>query len=279
MLGHQLLKHLRTSHDVRVTLRSDRASYSQFGLFTPENSFERIDAHDHDAVRTTLMEFRPDAVVNCVGVIKQSPLAHDPVVSIEINALFPHVLAELCRRQGARLVHLSTDCVFSGKRGGYREIDAPDATDLYGRSKLLGEIDGSGCLTLRTSIVGLELSRNTGLLEWFLSQKGKRVNGYRKAIFSGFTTLEMSRVIEHLLVSFPDAQGLYHVSSEPVSKFDLLQLFNRHMRLDMDIVPDDKFHCDRSLDSTRFREAFAYEPPTWEAMAEELGHEYRQRAR
>jgi dTDP-4-dehydrorhamnose reductase len=170
------------------------------------------------------------------------------------------------------MIHFSTDCVFSGKKGNYRESDASDAEDLYGRSKYLGEVSEPNCLTLRTSIIGRELSRTQGLLEWFLSQRGT-IKGFRKAVFSGFTTLEMSRIVEKLLVEYPEAAGIYHVSSDPISKYGLLMLIKDKMGLETIIEPDDAYHCDRSLDSSRFRQEFQYTPPTWVEMVEELVQE------
>jgi dTDP-4-dehydrorhamnose reductase len=165
---------------------------------------------------------------------------------------------------------LGTDCVFSGKKGNYTEKDHPDPEDVYGVSKLLGETDGRGALTLRTSMIGPELQRKTGLVEWFLAQKGKTIQGWRKAIFSGFTTAELARVIENLVTMHPGAHGVYHVSSAPISKFDLLANLNARLQTGTAITPDDSFQCDRSLDSTRFRAAFGYSPPTWDTMLDEL---------
>jgi dTDP-4-dehydrorhamnose reductase len=191
------------------------------------------------------------------------------IPSLEINAIFPHKLALLCKAIGAHMVHQSTDCVFSGNKGNYQESDPSDAEDLYGRSKFLGEVHDNHCLTLRTSMIGRELSRKQGLLEWFLAQQGM-VKGFRNAIFSGFTTLELSRIIENLLVNYPEAAGVYHVSSETISKFDLLVLIKEKMGLAVEVISDEAVHCDRSLDSTRFRKEFNYTPPTWEFMIEEL---------
>jgi dTDP-4-dehydrorhamnose reductase len=213
--------------------------------------------------------FRPDAVLNAVGIVKQRSAAHESIPSLEINSLLPHRLADLCRAIGARLIHVSTDCVFSGRTGRYLETDASDATDLYGQSKFLGEVGAAPALTLRTSIIGPELTRKTGLLEWFLEQPGP-VRGFRGAIYSGFTTLEMARIIDRVLTEYPDAYGVYHVSSAPISKYDLLQMLARHLQRDIEIVPDDELQCDRSLDSTRFRRDFDYEAPSWEAMCQEL---------
>ena len=269
MLGHQLLKHFSLRHDVRVTLRRPLEGYASSGLFRPENAYGGIELRSTDALVPVLGQFRPDAVINAAGIVKQRPDAEEAILNLEINALLPHRLALLCKPIGARLVHMSTDCVFSGRKGNYTETDPPDADDLYGRTKVLGEVHAPNCITLRTSIIGKELSRKTSLLEWFLAQTSS-IRGFRKAIFSGFTTIEMARIIETLLSRFPAAAGLYHVSSESISKFDLLGLFKAKLGLAIEIAPYDDFVCDRSLDSTRFRNQFGYTPPDWPAMVEEL---------
>jgi dTDP-4-dehydrorhamnose reductase len=212
--------------------------------------------------------------VNCIGIVKQRSAGSQAIPSIEVNALFPHRLALLCRGHGTRLIHISTDCVFSGRRGNYNEGNLPDATDIYGRSKLLGEVTEGNALTLRTSMIGRELTRKASLLEWFLSQAGQ-IKGYRRAIFSGFTTSELARIIERLIAQFPEAAGLYHVSSEPISKYDLLCLVRDRMRPGVHITPDDELQCDRSLDSTRFQTRFGYKPPKWETMIDELAQDRR----
>jgi dTDP-4-dehydrorhamnose reductase len=270
MLGHQLLAHFAPRHDVRVTLRRPLESYASLGLFRADNAYGGIDLHTVDSLRPVLAGFRPEAVINAVGIVKQRTEADAAISNLEINALLPHRLAPACDAIGARLVHMSTDCVFSGRKGNYVETDPADADDLYGRTKYLGEVDAANCITLRTSIIGRELSRKTGLLEWFLAQRGS-VRGFRKAIFSGFTTLEIARIVELLLTRFPRASGVYHVSSAPISKYDLLGLVKKRLGLGVEIVPYDDFVCDRSLDSTRFRSEFGYEPASWEAMIAELG--------
>ena len=272
MLGHQLFRHLSGNHQVKVSLRQDLDTYKSYGLFVHKNSYPGIDARYLGRLEDIMSDFNPDAVVNAIGIVKQRKASKDSILSIEINSLLPHQLAALCRLNGAKMVHLSTDCVFSGRKGNYCENDTADAEDLYGRSKLLGEVEAEGCLTLRTSIIGKELKRKSSLLEWFLAQKGE-IKGYQKAIFSGFTTIELSRVIEMLLVKFPDAQGLYHVSSAPISKYDLLSMIKNQLKLQINIKPDRTFTCDRSLDSTLFRKTFKYSPPSWEYMITELCHD------
>lgn len=271
MLGHQLLRQFRTRHEVRGTLRLALAHYSKSVLLHRGNVFDDIDVRNFDRVQTAISQFRPEAVVNAVGIVKQRDTGSQSIPSIEINALFPHKLFSLCRAQSIRLIHISTDCVFSGRRGNYTEADVPDADDIYGRSKLLGEISEAPGITLRTSLVGRELSRKTSLLEWFLAQQSP-VKGYRNAIFSGFTTIEMSHIIERVLLSAPGICGLYHVSSAAISKYDLLSLIRDKLGLATQILPDDDYRCNRSLDSSRFRQCLNYQPPSWETMIEQLAN-------
>lgn len=269
MLGHQLLKSLSPRHEVKVTLRQDLEAYAPFQLFNYDNAYLGIDVRSLERLTEVLADFRPEAVINAVGIVKQRPTAKESIPSLEINSLLPHRLSVLCKAVGARLIHLSTDCIFSGKKGNYQESDLSDAEDLYGKTKYLGETQDSHCLTLRTSIIGRELSRHKSLLEWFLAQRGT-IKGFTKAIYTGFTTLEMSRIIENMLVNYPEASGVYQVSSDPINKYELLLLFREKLGLTIEIIPDDSFCCDRSLDSSRFRKEFLYTPPTWETMIEEL---------
>jgi dTDP-4-dehydrorhamnose reductase len=270
MLGHQLLSCLGARHTVKVTLRQELSVYRQHNLFNDVNSFAGIDVRSMERLIEVMADFAPEAVINAVGIVKQRPDAKESIPSLEINSLLPHRLAVLCKAIGARLVHLSTDCIFSGKKGNYSECDPPDAEDLYGRTKYLGEVHESNTLTIRTSIIGRELSRHTGLLEWFLAQTGT-VKGFTRAIYTGFTTLEMSRIIETLLLKHPLACGVYQVSSDPISKYELLLLIREKLGLDVEIIPDAVFCCDRSLDSSRFRDDFNYTPPSWPVMIAELG--------
>jgi dTDP-4-dehydrorhamnose reductase len=276
MLGHRLLRQFAPHHETRVTVRQPLHAYHGYGLFDRANTYDEVEVRDPSALPTVLTEFKPEAVVNAVGVIKQRPDAKEGVLSIEVNSLFPHFLTRLCEAHSARLLHLSTDCVFSGGKGNYAETDHPDPADLYGFSKLLGEVTRPGALTIRTSMIGTELTRKTGLVEWFLSQRGKMIKGYRKAIFSGFTTAELARLIERLLTTYPMAAGLYHVSAAPINKFDLLSRLNQRLSLDIRIQPDDAVVVDRSLNSQRFRRDFDYAPPSWDSMLDELASEIRE---
>ncbi len=271
MLGHDVFKVLDASPELAVwgTLRSS-AGLSHFSEKQHERLLSGVDVLDHDALTAALERVRPDVVVNCVGLIKQLADANDPLVALPINALLPHRLAKLCALAGARLIHISTDCVFSGSKGLYVESDLSDAEDLYGKSKYIGELhDQPNAVTLRTSIIGHELGSNHALLEWFLSQEGS-VKGYRKAIFSGLPTVELARVIRDFVIPSRQLQGLYHVSVEPIDKYNLLKLVAEIYGKDIEIVPDDKLEIDRSLDSTIFRNASGYTPPTWRELIEKM---------
>ena len=272
MLGHRLYNHFTDRYETRVTLRRKISDYKDFNMFSDLNSYAGIDVRSIHQLQDVFDDFRPEVVVNAVGIIKQLPSAQENIPSIEINALFPHQLAIICQKIKTRLIHISTDCVFSGEKGNYREEDTADAQDLYGRTKFLGEVGDYGCLTLRTSMIGKELMRKKSLLEWFLSQKGS-VKGFKNAIFSGFITQELCRIIEMVVTKYPAASGIYHVSSEPISKYDLLCMLKERLGLQNTIVPDESFVCDRSLDSSIFRREFKYNPPTWDQMIDELCNE------
>lgn len=270
MLGHQLWRSLHTDHDVWVTLRKPVAHYAAHALFDARRAFTGVDVANPDTLESIFRSVRPESVVNCVGIIKQLREAKDPMVSLTINSLLPHRLARLCDLVGARLVHISTDCVFSGRRGNYAEADVSDAEDLYGRTKFLGEVHEPHCITLRTSIIGRELETKAGLIEWFLSQSGERIRGFQKAIYTGFTTHELARIIHRILFRHTEMGGLWQASSDPINKFELLRLAAPCFGWVGHIEPDDSFVCDRSLNSTRFRTHAAYQPPSWQDMLTEL---------
>lgn len=272
MLGHQLFKQLRQTHQTRVTLRQDLHTYDRVGLFSPDNAYCGIDVRVTDRLLGVLADFEPEYVVNAVGMVKQRSEGQEHIANLEVNALLPHRLALLCKATKAALIHISTDCVFSGRRGRYQETDEPDPVDIYGYSKLLGEVVSDGVLTLRTSIIGTELSRRSSLIEWFLAQRG-RIKGFKGAIFSGFTTMELSRIIDSLISAPPERWGLYHVSSNPISKYDLLVMLRDALGRDLEIEPDVAYQCNRSLDSSLFRATFGYTPPDWSSMIRELAED------
>jgi dTDP-4-dehydrorhamnose reductase len=276
MLGHQLLQYLQTRHTVKVTLKNPANSYTHWNLFCSENSYYNIDILNTEALLDVLLDFRPEAVINAVGIVKQRDAAKESIPSIQINALYPHRLSQLCQAVGARMIHMSTDCVFSGKTGNYSEQDQPDAEDLYGLSKYLGEVKDEHCFTIRSSIIGLELIRKSSLIEWFLSQKNQ-VKGFRKAIYTGLTTLEMSRVIEKILTQHPNLFGVWHIASKPINKYNLLQIFKEKIGKNITIIPEDEFICDRSLNDKRFAAATHYHAPDWNTMLSELADQVNQK--
>lgn len=270
MLGHKLYQVCTERFDVYTTFRQSPEVCEQNELFDPSRAICNVSADNIDDVAKALVQVQPSVVVNCIGVVKQDAAAQDPITSISINALFPHRLAVICRAANARLIHLSTDCVFSGRKGNYVEEDPSDAEDIYGKTKFLGEVAGTGCLTLRTSMIGRELAGCHGLLEWFFSQQGKTVRGFRRAIFSGFTTRALSETIASIIADHPKLDGIWHLAAEPISKFELLTLIKEKGGLHVQIEPDDTFSCDRSLNGTRFRKATSFVAPSWSDMISDL---------
>jgi dTDP-4-dehydrorhamnose reductase len=249
-------------HEVWGTVRTSVAR-RHFPASAHTRLLAGIDVMDHDALVGALNQVRPDVVINAVGVIKQLRSAYDPLVVLPINALFPHRLAALCALAGSRMIHVSTDCVFSGRRGSYLESDVSDAEDLYGKSKYMGEVgDQPHVVTLRTSGIGHELTTRHGLVEWFLGESGP-VRGFRRAIYSGLPWVELARVINEHVLPDPALKGLYQVSSDPIDKYALLQLVALAYGRTTEITPDDTLVLDRSLDSARFRAATGYVPPSW----------------
>jgi dTDP-4-dehydrorhamnose reductase len=266
MLGHTLFAQLSKREDLNVhaTVRA-HGCLNAIAETLRGKIIANVDADNLDSILKVLAEVKPDVVINCIGIIKQLEAAKDPVTSIAINSLFPHRLALACKAAVCRLIHISTDCVFSGAKGNYSESDFADATDLYGRTKFLGELDYPHCLTLRTSIIGHELKGCYSLIDWFLAQEGQ-VKGYTNAIYTGFPTIEMARIIAEYVIPNSRLNGLYQVSSEPISKYELLQLVARQYRKQIEILPFDDFHCNRSLDSARFSAVTGYVAPPWQDM-------------
>ncbi|MER8383593.1 SDR family oxidoreductase [Mesorhizobium sp. M1399] len=270
MLGHALLRTLRNGKESEVfgTVRATDA----LNMFDPEqrsNIFSEIDGRRPDTIRRIVEKLAPCHIINCIGIVKQLKEAQNHEQSIAINSLLPHVLDAIASETESRLIHISTDCVFSGKKGMYVETDFPDCFDLYGRSKLLGEVTDTSAVTLRTSIIGHELKTSHGLVEWFLSQT-KSVHGFRKAIFSGLPTVELSRIIADFVIPNESLRGLYHASANAIDKHALLTLIAKAYGRKIDIVPVDTPVLDRSLDSTRFQAATGYHPPAWVELIEKM---------
>lgn len=275
MLGSAVLRMFssRNVHAVFGTIRNDSLR-RHFSEELQKSLISNIDVLNQDALTSVFTNIRPDVVINCVGLIKQLAQVNDPLTALPINSMLPHRLANLAALMGAKLVHISTDCVFSGRKGAYLESDLSDAEDLYGKSKFIGEMHGlSHVVTLRTSIIGHELNSNYALIDWFLSQQGK-VRGYTKAIFSGLPTVELARVIHDYVLPKPQLHGLYHVSAKPIAKFDLLQLVAKIYGKDIQIDPDDNLVIDRSLNSHKLTAMTGYVAPDWPALIQLM---YQQR--
>jgi dTDP-4-dehydrorhamnose reductase len=273
MLGHTVLRLFAQSPGFSVA-GSARSAQALRAL--PPELHEHVhcgvDVENVDSLTGLFATVRPDVVINCIGLVKQLAQADDPLAALPINALLPHRLARLCALAKARLIHVSTDCVFAGTKGNYVEGDAADAQDLYGRSKHLGEVDASHAVTLRTSIIGHELGSAHGLVGWFLAQSGS-VKGFRRAVFSGLPTVELARVMRDVVIPRADVTGLLHVSAEPINKYDLLSLVAKEYGKTIDITPDDQFVIDRSLDSSRFRALTGYTAPSWLQLVRNM-HEF-----
>lgn len=265
MLGSTVFRLLSVDHDVWGTVRSsDKKSY--FSTSLQKQIISNIDVLDQDVLTNVLSSVRPDLIINCVGLIKQLESANDPLVALPINAMFTHRLAKLSGLIGARLVHISTDCVFSGKKGMYVEQDVSDASDLYGSSKFIGELhDQKHCITLRTSIIGHELGTNTSLVDWFLSQDNE-VQGFSNAVFSGLPTIELAMVIKNYVIPNGHLFGLFHISTDPIDKYSLLKLIADVYKKEISIVKNSELKIDRSLDSSYFTEKTGYKAKSWDVL-------------
>lgn len=276
MLGSSLFRYLSNlnKYEVLGTVRSVSAGdlLKKQGF---ENFITGLDVLHYDKLFSCIKDFRPSYVINCVGIIKQSGVSKDPTLAIEVNSLFPHKLAKICGEIGSRLVHFSTDCVFSGDLGNYNEASVPDATDLYGRSKLLGEVSYYDHVTLRTSIIGHEINSAISLIDWFLSQTSQ-VRGYSKAVFSGLPTVCVAQFLDEYMFSQDGLVGLYHLSAEPIDKFSLLNIVNQVYNHQLKIEKCESFTIDRSLDSSLLRKTTGFMPLSWYDMIERMRQEYEE---
>ena len=270
MLGNAVFRSLSASKDLHVygSARSTRL-ISLLPAALQEQVVGGVDVENVDSLLGVFGRVKPDIVINCIGLIKQLAEAEDPLVAVPVNTILPHRLARICAAVSARLIHISTDCVFDGKKGGYVESDPADAQDLYGRSKHMGEVDYLNAVTLRTSIIGHELDTSVGLLGWFLKSEG-RVNGFQRAIFSGLPTVELSEIIRDHVIPRPQLRGLYHVASAAISKFDLLRIVASVYGKNIEIVPDRGLVIDRSLNAGRFHAATGYQAPEWTSLIKKM---------
>ena len=270
MLGHKLIQTMAPNFDTWATVRGSFDDVAYTSIFDRDRTVERTDVRDYDSLEAKIASISPDVVINAVGVTKQVPAYKDPAELITINSILPHKLAELGAKYGYRLILISTDCVFSGRSGNYNEAHPADATDLYGRSKLLGEVAEKNCLTIRTSIIGRELMSSNSLTEWFLSRPKGEVPGFSRAIYTGFPTVVFSEIVADILIDHPNLNGVVHISSDPISKYDLLIAMNSEFGVGHKIASDDRIAVDRSLDSSRFRELTGFRPMPWHEMVHRM---------
>ena len=273
MLGHKAFEilSLNDKYEVFGTLRNENEIKQYFSEFkNSRNIFSKIDALNFRTVSDLIDDLRPDVVLNCIGIIKQLKESNNALLSIEINSLFPHKLANHLEGSKTRLIHISTDCVFSGNKGNYTEDDYSDAKDLYGKTKFLGELlCFKNSITLRTSIIGPELKGKLSLLEWFLAQK-ETINGYTNAIYSGFPTIEIINIIENYIIPNPQFYGLYNASSIPISKYELLKIISKVYKKEIIINPLNNFRSDKSLNCDRFIKDFKFKQKPWPQMVIEM---------
>jgi dTDP-4-dehydrorhamnose reductase len=270
MLGNAMFRFLSSHSDVIVFGTSrDNNFKNYFSEHFSDNIISDVNAENYDSLIRVFAEVQPNVVINCIGLVKQLAVVNDPLRTIPINTLLPHRLAALCQTTGSRLIHFSTDCVFSGAKGNYSESDLPDAIDLYGRSKLLGEVGYPHTITLRTSMIGHELSGHRSLLGWFLNQQGS-VNGYTHAIFSGFPTVELANIVYKYVLQNKTLHGVYHVASSPINKFDLLNLISKVYKKKIEILPSDELSIDRSLNAERFNRETGYNSPEWDSLVQKM---------
>ncbi|MCG6261882.1 SDR family oxidoreductase [Vibrio vulnificus] len=276
MLGYSIFANLSelSNLDVYGTVRS----VNSLERFFPSSDklIPNVDVKDFETLERAISAVKPNLVINCIGLIKQHDVSKQHVDAIEINALLPHKIAQLCDSIQARLVHFSTDCVFDGKTGNYSESDLPTATDLYGKSKCLGEVDYGQHITLRTSIIGHELKSSVSLVDWFLSQEGS-VRGFSKAVFSGLPTAYVAKVLADYVLPNPSLSGLYQLSVDPIDKYSLLSKVADVYNKQIEIERFEDFEIDRSLNSTKFREETGFVPPNWDELVVFMYADYRKR--
>lgn len=266
LIGSTIFKALYECSQFEVfgTVRSN-IDLSIFENDSRNKIFTGIDIKSDSYLIDILLRVRPSIIINCIGLTKHKKEGNDIISAVSINSLFPHKVFQFCQMINARLIHISSDCVFSGLRGNYLETDLPDASDLYGKSKALGEVVSGKALTLRTSTIGHEINTKHGLLEWFLDQT-ESCKGFKKAIFSGIPTISLAHIIKDYVIPNETLKGLYHVSAAPINKFDLLNLIAKVYNKKIDIKADESFQIDRSLNATKFNLATGYIPPDWDSL-------------
>jgi dTDP-4-dehydrorhamnose reductase len=273
MLGHKLVQVLKKNFEVWTTIRSSFEKYEKFNFFEKNKTIENVNVTNAGDIEKIIEAIKPEIIINAVGIIKQLPSSKDLISTLSVNSIFPHQLAEFSKKNKAYLLNISTDCVFSGLKGSYAEDDISDAFDLYGKSKSLGEVLDNNCLTIRTSIIGRELLTQHSLVEWFLNNREKKVKGYVNARFSGFPTIILAGIIADIITKENRLKGLFHVSSEAIDKFTLLNLIKEKFNVDVEIEPFEDYKIDRSLNSDKFKKATGFKPLGWKQMIDKMAED------
>ena len=262
MLGHVLYKTLQeTSANKKYHVTGiNRSVYN-----TERDSFT-LDALEFSDLEQFIINKSPKYIINCIGSLVQASI-NSPALAIQTNSLLPHFLNEISSKYNFKLIHISTDCVFDGKRGAYKESDKKTETNYYGLTKNLGEIDNDRNLTIRTSIIGPEIKlKTTGLFNWVISQKGNTIDGYSGAMWSGLTTIELAKFIIWSLDK--EITGIVHATnSMGISKYNLLQLINKTFELNIQVSENKEYEIDKTLLNTKLHN---YVFPPYIQMIEEM---------
>lgn len=273
LIGHKLFQELCSGIEIFGILHHKKSYYGNLNLFSGLNVIENVNVVDFGKLEGILFGINPDVIINCVGITKRKKEINNPVNAIKVNSLFPHLLANWAWTNKKRVIHFSTDCVFDGKKGNYRESSLTTAKDVYGKTKALGEITNKYSLTIRSSFIGQELFGKTELLEWFLAQSGKQIKGYTNTYYSGVSTIFMTKVVKSIIYDFPTLSGLYHLAPDhPISKYELLCIAKKAYRIDVDIVPDGKQIHFPTLNASKLKNALRLQVPSWNQMMEELAN-------
>lgn len=271
MLGHMAMRVLSTNHHTYGTTRSSKKEQTKLSKFmTTDRWIENVDVRNLAQIENVIEQIQPDVIINCIGLVKQKMDSHSYIESIEVNALLPHQLHRIAERQKSKLLQISTDCVFTCTPGIKYQDDVPDARDLYGVTKMLGEVNYGNALTLRTSIVGRQVYGSESLFEWLLSQRGRTIDGYRNAKYTGLTTQALCEIIDFLIRERMDLCGIWQVSSDEISKYELATKLNEQLSLNMEVRENHEFSCDRRLDSEAFRRETGIRIPSWNEMIKQF---------
>ena len=272
MIGHKMYQLITKIHiDTWVTLRNNLSSYSYSEIYNFEKVIDNNDLSNFKLLLNQLNSINPDVIINACGITIRRGIETLKSNSIILNSALPHFLNEWVASNNKRLIHFSTDCVFTGSKGNYLDNDNKDAYDLYGSTKSMGEvIDSKFTITLRGSMIGRELENKTELFEWFLKQKNKTVKGFNKVIYSGITTTKMAEIVLKLIDQFPNLSGVYNISSKPISKFELLKLWNNLFDINANIEIDNSYTSNKNLISDNFYRTISMEQPDWVELSSQL---------